>query len=212
MRIIALVLATSALLIAACSGGGGKKSATNTDQPSSGPAPTAVEIKVPGTEPVVLILNAALAGDNIELARLTGYTQLGCVAGDGSTQAPGCREGEDAGKQVDALGALQCDGSWLRPEAVPDAYRSALPATSTLYAMYVPKPNSAAFGASLGAQFVLVMQSGARADGSPSGVALHIRDGRVVMIQTPCDSFQQLVNPDVVNSFVISPRAQGTRP
>lgn len=210
MRIAVIVLVAVAALMGACSGG---KSATKTDQPSAaGPAPTPVEIKVPGTEPVVLVLNAALAGDAIELARLTGYSQIGCADGAAPTQGPTCREGEDAGKQVDAIGASQCAGSWLRPEAVPDAYRTALPGSSTLYAMYVPKADATAFGSSLGTQFVLVMQSGARADGSPNGAALHIKDGRIVLLQTPCDSFLQLVNPESVNSFVIAPKAAGNAP
>lgn len=208
---VAAVLACLAVASAACrggSGGGGSKpqaSVTVEEQPS-GPAPTPVVIKVPGTEPVILPLNAALASDPIELARQTGYSSPACTPDQNAPQAgPVCRAGEDAGSPVVAVAALQCEGSWLRPEAVPDAYRAVLGAEPHLFAMYVPKHPAGAFGSNLGAQFVVVMQGGSRLDGTPAGFALHIKEGRIVMLQTICSSFDALVSSDVVDSFVVAP-------
>jgi hypothetical protein len=197
---VLLVLTLTAL--PACNGGGGSKATP----PPSGDPPTRVPIKVPGTEPVVLVLNAALAGDTIELARLTGYAEVACkkdVAGSGGP--PACRDNESDGQAVMVLARLDCEGGWVRPEQVSDAYRAALNGPAKLLALFVPKPNPSAYGGNLGVQYVMVMQTGTRSDGTADGFALHIRDGRVLMLQTPCTGLLQLIDPATVSSYIVAP-------
>lgn len=205
-RTIAILVVGLALSATACGGGGGGTHATSTPGEPSGPAPTPVEIKIPGTEPVILPLNAALASDAIELARQTGYTSIACTSDQNAPQkGPACREGEGSGTDVDALASLVCDGSWLRPEAVPDAFQFVLRTEPRLYAMYVPKHVPGAFGADLGVQYVVVMRGGTRLDGTPEGFALHIKEGRIAMLQTVCTSFDSLVTPNLVDSYIVAP-------
>jgi hypothetical protein len=204
----AAALIAGAVLLAGC-GAGGKKAAPTPGQPSaeqpSGDAANRTPVRVTGTEPVILVANATLAGDYLELARLTGYSSIACTSGDESAKAPKCRPGEDDGTQVQVVAFLQCQGSWVRPELVTDLFKAALPDPSKVFALYVPKRKAGSFAAPLDAQYVLVLRSGSLGDGSPFGSALHVRDGRVVMVQTPCGQFLQLVNADAVDSYVIDP-------
>ena len=195
----AVALVGGALLLMGC--GGGKKADTT---PAQGGPPSFVA-KVKGTEPVVLIANAALAGEYIELARLAGYSSIACTSGDESAEAPKCRPAEDDGTKVDVVAFLQCQGSWVRPELVTDLFKAALPDRSQVFALYVPKHTAGSFAAPLGAQYVLVLRSGSLGDGSPFGSALHVRDGRVVMVQTQCGQFLQLVDSTAVDSYLIDP-------
>lgn len=199
---LCVVLATAA---AACSGGGGS---TSTVTPAQGPAPTPVTIKIAGTEPVVLVLNAATAGDAIELARLTGYSAKPCSSG-GTAGLPPCRDSEQDGTEVNILAQMSCDRSWIRPELVADAYMSAFRDGAQLVALYKPKPGAAALPADLDIEYVMVLQTGTRPEGTQDGVALHIRDGRVVMIERPCIGFLQLLAPERVGSFVVRPTPAG---
>jgi hypothetical protein len=194
-----------AVLLAGCGGGGGKKATVTPGQQPDGAAPPAVAAKVVGTEPVVLVANAALAGDYIELARLTGYSSIACTSGDESAKAPKCRPGEDDGTKVLVVAFLWCAGSWVRPEAVTDLFKAALPDRSQVFALLKPKHRAGSFAEPLDAEYVLVLRSGSLGDGSPFGSALHIRGGRVVMVQTPCGGFLQLVNADSVDSYLIDP-------
>jgi hypothetical protein len=189
----------AAVMIAACSGGG-KKSPTVD-------APTRVPVVIPGTDVVVLPLNAALKSDAVELARLTGYTSVACTTNSSSpaAQAPPCREGEDNGTKVDVFARLACDGSWVRSELVPGEYGVAMAGGPKLYGVYAPKRVAGAFGSDLGIEQVVVMTNGKRLDGSTNGFALHTKNGRVVMLQTVCDSLERLVSPDVVDSFIVDP-------
>lgn len=206
VRCPAVVLCVAlAMTAAACSGGGKAKTAATV---APGDAPTQVTIKIPGTEPVVLVLNAANAGDAIELARLTGYSAKACST-SGANGSPACRDEEKDGTDVQVLAAMACDRSWIRPESVPDAYKSALSEGAKLIALYKPKRGAGAVGADLSVEYVLVMQSGNRNDGTADGAALHIRDGRVVMIETPCAGFLQLINADRIDSYVVNPTPTG---
>ena len=211
-RGLILIVACLSLLAVACSGGKSHKNATPeasapaTEQQPAGPEPTPVEIKIPGTGPVVLPFNAALASDHIELARQTGYTSVPCATDQNAQNlGPLCRSGEDAGTRVDAVAEFGCEGSWLRAESVPDAYLSVLVAPPKLYSIFVPKRIFGAFGAGLEGQYVVVMRAGTRPDGSPGGFALHIKDGRIVMLQTVCTSFEALTSPNLVDSIVVPP-------
>jgi hypothetical protein len=197
--VVVLIGATALLL--GC--GGGKKAATTPGQQAGGPPSFIAKVK--GTEPVVLVANAALAGDYIELARLAGYSSIACTTGDESAKAPKCRPGEDDGTKVQVVAFLQCQGGWVRPELVTDLFKAALPDRSQVFALYLPKHKAGSFAAPLDAQYVLVLRSGSLGDGSPFGAALHIRDGRVVMVQTQCGQFLQLVDSNSVGSYVIDP-------
>src|SRR5207302_272137 len=101
-------------------GGGGSKGA-NSDTASA----RGVEIKVTrGRADLDQPLNTALSGDEIEMARLTGYQKVNCSpfpAGD--NPPPLCRSDEADGTSVEVFGTVTCDGklSWVRPEDVPDA-------------------------------------------------------------------------------------------
>jgi hypothetical protein len=200
----AVALTGGAIVLMGC-GGGDKKAVTSPGQQPAGDAPPSVAAKVTGTEPVVLVANAALAADFIELARLTGYSSIACTSGDESAKAPKCRPGEDDGTKVQVVAFLWCAGSWVRPEAVTDLFKAALPDASKVFALYKPKRRAGSFAEPLGADYVLVLRSGSLGDGSPFGSALHVHDGRIVMVQTPCGQFLQLVNADSVDSYLIDP-------
>src|SRR4029077_18550783 len=113
---------------------------------------------------------------------------------------PTCRDTESDGTEVEVLASKACEQEWVRPEQVPDAFGQALQGSPQFDAAYVPKD-----GAMIGAQYVVVFTTGSRPDGSPSGAALYIKDGRIAMVQTLCNSFSELVNPDVVQSYVATP-------
>ncbi|MDP9236142.1 MAG: hypothetical protein M3P30_01870 [Chloroflexota bacterium] len=192
----AALVVVAGFALASCSGGG-KKSPSGG---SSADAPTPVSSAIPGTDAVVQLLDAARTSDAIELARLTGYTSVACTTDPSvaASQAPACREGEDNGAKVEVLARLSCGGSWVRPEVVPQEYQTAMRGGPKLVAVDNPKPVAGSFGSDLGVEQVVVMQSGTRLDGSTDGFALYVKDRRVVMLQTPCDSFLQLVSPDAV--------------
>ena len=168
--------------------------------------PTKVLVNVPGTDAVVLPMSAALAGDPIELARLTGYTQVACTTtGSAQPPAPSCPDGTADGTKVDSLALLGCQGSWIGPELVPDAYRSADTGHPKLFAVYRPKRAFGVFGAELGVEQVVVVQTDKRPDGTADGFALHIKHGRVVLLQNTCDAFLKLVDSAVVDSYIVDP-------
>jgi hypothetical protein len=151
------------------------------------------------------LLVAAIAKDDIELAALTGYQRVPCAA-EGSFLAPECRVGEEIGTEVDVLAASACDDGWVRPEEVPDAFRLALePDTPELLAVYRPAYGEGTFGGGFGSNVVAVFDTGARDDGTPKGVALHINDGRVVWIEADCPELSELLLPERIESFIIEP-------
>jgi len=106
-----------------------------------------------------------------------------------------------------------CDTGWVRPEAVPDAYSTALKnGEPQLFAVYVPKSAPGAFGSDLGAQYVIVLSAGRHDDGTAAGVALHVKAGRIVWLQTDCQQFLALVSQDVVESYLVKPIADAPQP
>jgi len=198
--VAAICACAAALAVTACGGGGAKSAATV-------PAVTPTPVVLTNIPEVDHMIGLAMSADVIGMAGLTGYQKLPCsktAAGPGDP--PACRETEADGAPVEVLASSACEGGWVRPERVPDAYRAALGAgTPQLFAVYVPKADPAAFGADFGVQYVIVMNTGQRSDGKPSGVAMHIRDGRIVWLQTECDFFLALVSLDVVSSYVVGP-------
>ncbi len=105
-----------AATLAAC-GGGGKSSKTPT-------APAAAHVtSIPEVDHLI---DAAESVDVIALAGLTGYEKVPCSTS--ATGQPGeppvCRSGEADGDTVEVLASTACEGGWVRPEAVPEAYRS----------------------------------------------------------------------------------------
>jgi len=191
-------------VIAATACGGGPSSTTTR---TVAPLPTvAVNTGAPELDTVA---RDAIARDDIQLAALAGYATVPCVAGDqagGSVVAPTCRENEADGMPVEVLPqTLDCQPGYVRPEQVPDAFRAALGDTPKLVAVYTPKPDAQAFGSGFGAGSVVVLQSGTHDDGQVSGVALHIKDGRVVWIERDCTNVFELMTPARVDSYIVSP-------
>jgi hypothetical protein len=196
---IVCLLAAIAATFVAC-GGDGTETTTSTSEPPR-PRPTlAVSSGLPEIDQLLI---AAIAKDDIELAALSGYQRIACGTGDGT---PVCRENEPEGTEVDVLAASACEDGWVRPEEVPDAFRLALePDTPQLLAVYRPVYPEGAFGSNLGATAVAVLDTGSRDDGTPKGVALHIREGRVVWIETDCPELSELLDPARIESFIIEP-------
>jgi hypothetical protein len=200
-----------AVALAGIACGGGSGSATTVTAPAGGAAPRSIT-KIAEVDHLI---DLATGVDVIGLAGLTGYERVPCsgTAAGASGDPPLCRSNESDGETVEVLARSACDTGWVRPEAAPDAYRAALKnGTPQLFAVYVPKSDTNAFGADLGAQYVVVLSAGRRGDGTPAGVALHVKSGRVVWLQTECDQFLALVSQDVVASFVVDPIADAPKP
>jgi len=145
-------------------------------------------------------LNAALAGDKIELAGLTGYQHIGCVAQQVGNSPPACRPNETLGMEVEAFPVLQCELAWIRPEVVPDAYAKALGTKAKLVAVF--RPVSRPFV--LEANYIAVFDTDGN-DDTQTGVALSIKEGRVIQIEYQCSDFAALYAPDKVSEFVVAP-------
>ncbi len=167
--------------------------------------PTSVDRAGTGDQSLDGTLNAALDGDVIEMAALAGYQHRACEAAPQGASAPACREGEAAGADVEGLPVTRCDLAWVRPEAVPDAFAAALgDQPLRLAAVYRPKP---ADGAVLEqpAEYVGVIATGAR-EGAQTAVALGIRGGRIVSVETDCGGIDRLLGEERVASYVVEPR------
>ena len=191
-------------LFAACGGGG---SGTTTTIRTVVPR-TVVAVATTGVPDLDQIIIAAADADTIELAGLTGYQRIPCKK-DIPQPAPGdpplCRDNESDGASVEVLPSAKCEGDWVRPEQVPDAFRAALGDAPKLVAVYRPKPGSNAPGGSSGAQQVAVFDTGPQQGGGEAGAAFQIRDGRVVLIATACTKLSDLIAPNNVASFIIEP-------
>ncbi|MBI5285306.1 MAG: hypothetical protein HY874_09455 [Chloroflexi bacterium] len=187
----------------ACSGDG------TTTTVSIVPVSSASPVAISGIPEVDHIINAAVAGDMIELAALTGYQRVACEteASDGSG-APPCREDESTGDEVEVLAASACERTWVRPELATQAYRSALGfGAASPVAVYKPADSSNTFEGGFGAQYVAVLSTGRRDDGSPAGVALHLTNGRITWLERDCTQLSELLGSDRVESFVVDPAA-----
>ncbi len=197
-----LALATAMASIAvACGGGGGG------DNPSSTAGPTVQAVQGPtGLPEVDHLIQSADAVNVIELASLAGYQKVGCGA-SGTAAGPACRTGESPGTKVEALAFSNCDQSWIRPEQVSDQYRLLLPSGEvSLYAVYRPNDTSNTVAGGFGSQYVIVMTAG------KSGVALHVKDGRVTFVEKECKGIADLASSSRVKSMIISPGGAGTAP
>lgn len=155
------------------------------------------------------IIADALAGEQdayIEMAALTGYQRLNCVTGDSDEFLPQCRDTDEPGAEVEALPVVGCLPAWIRPEQVTDQYRQSLPAGETdLLAVYDPAPDTPVINGGFGATSVLVFSTGTNNDGNPRGTALHILDGRIVLVEPSCDNVSELLAPERVESYIIEP-------
>ncbi|MBI2723450.1 MAG: hypothetical protein HYX50_00165 [Chloroflexi bacterium] len=189
------------MAFSACGGGG-----TNTTS-STVAAPTAATPRaITGIPELDQVVSAALDADAIRLASLTGYQQVACVKTppQGPGAPPTCRDTEEDGKSVEVLASTACEGGWVRPENMPDAYRLALEGTPKLVAIFVPRPDPNAFGGNLGVEYVAVLSTGQRG-GVNTGAALNIKQGRVVWLQTQCQNVLSLIAPERVQSYVLPP-------
>ena len=194
MRVVTiLAVAVVAFAALACGDSGTETTVRTPASPSGVTANT-------GIPSLDYTLNAALRADRIELAGLTGYQQIPCVeTSQGAGSAPVCRESEPVGSPVEVFPVLQCELQWTRPEVVPDAYQQALGESPSLYAVYRP----------VGRPMVLLADYVAVFDTDPgdaqSGVALTLREGRVIGLEYDCGNFAALTAPDKVQEFIVQP-------
>jgi hypothetical protein len=197
-------LALSALalvLAAACAGSSGTTTNVRTVEPGSRVTPNAVT----GTGELDTLIVAAVGGDDIALAGLAGYQKLPCKKAPAPGElAPTCRATEDEGTEVEALPVSGCDRALVRPEQVPDAFRTAFPGKDTnVLSVYRPKADPAVYGGGFGAGEVIVFTTGTHPNTSPMGAALHVKDGRIVWLESDCDNVSALVAPNRVDSFIL---------
>lgn len=171
--------------------------------------PPTVAVPSSGVDDVDRIVEAAVRGDTIKLAELTGYSHLPCSteppspakAGD----PPKCASDQADGAIVEALPVTGCDGGWAQPIDAVDAYRAAIAGRSAaLKAAYVPTPPRSPFEAGLHQEYVAVIRV-ENDDGTARDVAFHIRGGRVVWVETACLPGGDLTTPDRAQSFLITP-------
>lgn len=166
----------------------------------------------PGAE-VEHLIRAAESGNIIELASLAGYEKVKCVRGS-EGGSPTCRGDESEGTAVEVLASSSCQRGWIRPEQVSDTLRTLLPSGEVdLFAVYQPNDSSDSYDGGFESRHVVVLSAGKRSDGSPGGVALHVRDGRVTWLEQACSDITDLVDASRVKSFIVPPASSGeTRP
>jgi hypothetical protein len=200
----------AAAFVAGCGGGSGTKTTVRTV-----PASEATRAVVTGDPPVDQVIAAALASDDIELAGLVGYQKVACKrdSAERSGDPPSCRETEADGTLVEVLPVSACDSGWVRPEQVPDSFRLDLPqGKPVMVAVLKPKATPTTFGGGFGADQAVVFRTGTHGDGSAMGVALHLRNGRVVWIEADCKNFLELIAPEKVDAFIVDPNGTVTPP
>lgn len=139
---------------------------------------------------VVATAAAACGGGGSSTAGTPG------VGGGGSSSAA-----EQPGTKVQVMAVSSCDHSWVRPENLTDTYRTVLTGQVTLYAVYLPSDTSNTFDGGFGSQYVIVL----RTAGQSSGVALHVKGGRVTWIERACPDLASLVASSRVKSFYVAP-------
>jgi hypothetical protein len=187
-------LALGALVLgAACGGDGGGPSVVATrDTP-----PPAVSST--GITNLDQAIDATLAGDEIEMAGLTGYQQVPCESEpEGAASGPRCRQDEQPGDLVEVLPVTHCDRAWVRPEEVPETYVDAFGEDDwSLVAVYVPQARPLVLDADHIAVFTR--------ERDDAGIAFSIKNGRLIAAETDCGDLAALYAPDRVSSFLISP-------
>ena len=202
----AALLLTLALAAAGCSGGSsGKKTPTATA------APQIKDVVHSGNASIDHTLDAALAPDSIELARLTGYQKVACAAQE-DAEHPACIGSEKPGDVVEAFPKSGCQHGWVRPADLPPVYAAALDGKQPqLAGIYEPKAGVDAYGAdSIG-----VILTGKHDDGTGAGVAVHIKAGRIVTLEDDCGAALKLLDQQRVAKWIIQPGqtgASGTTP
>jgi hypothetical protein len=200
--LLALASMFVAALFAAC-GGGGTTTTVRTIAPSE-----SINVNT-GAPELDAVARAALTKDDIQLAGLAGYSQVGCIVPEkqvGAPVAPPCRDNESDNTVVEVLPVTdECQAGYVRPEHVPDAFRSALGDDPKLLTVYKPKPAPNSFGAGFGAGAIIVFQTGQHDAEHSAGVAFHVKDGRVVWIESDCGNVFQLLTPERVATFMVNP-------
>ncbi len=196
-----------ALALAACGGGGGTTVSERTVPASGTVAPKPTLETSSGFPEVDAVIAAALAQDEIELAGLTGYQILPCRPESEAGDGPLCREGESGGDQTEVMAATTCENGWVRPEAVPDAYKLAFaPDPPQLVAVYTPRFADAAFGGGFGSTAVAVFKTGVHEEsGLTRGTALYIKQGRTVWLRGDCADLVELLDPAGIDTYLIAP-------
>lgn len=204
-----LALAAILVALAAACGGGSTKTTTRTVA-----VPASTRAAVTGDGAVDQVIAAALASNEIELAGLVGYQKIACKKD--SRQGPGdpplCRDNESDGTAVEVFASTGCDGTWVRPEQVPDVFRAGIPKGAKLLAVFRPKDVASRLGSSFGADHVAVFRVGAHGDGQASGAALHLKNGRIVWFEADCRNVLELIAPDRVEAFILDPSGTVTPP
>ncbi len=212
VRTTACVLAAAVLvsvLAAACGGdggSGGNGDAKTVSVPTAAKPPPGVT----GDGAIDQIITAALVKDDIALAALAGYERVACKTGSaqGAGAAPVCRGDEADGASVEVLASSACTNSWIRPEAVPDVFAYNLaPGKPELVTVIKPRLRPEDYGGGFSATAVVVVRSRFGAGGQPEGVALHLRNGRVVWIEASCRDLAELIAPDRVEAVIFDPTA-----
>jgi hypothetical protein len=150
-------------------------------------------------------VNAALRVDTLELAGLTGYQHIPCVAeSQGAASPPVCRENEELGMEVEGFPVLQCELVWLRPEMMADTYGQALGESPRLVTIYRPADRDLV----LDSEYVAVFDTDP--GDANAGIALSIDAGRSIQIEYDCNNFAGLYSDDKVDEFVVAPTAEAT--
>lgn len=136
----------------------------------------------------------------LSVAIATAAVAVACSGGGkGSTNGTPAAASEKPGTTVQVLAVSNCNRSWVRPEQVTATYRSMLTGKVSLYAAYVPSDTSDTYDGGFGSQYVVVFSVG----GGSSGVALHVKDGRVTWIEHACPDLAGLVASSRVKSFIV---------
>jgi hypothetical protein len=168
------------------------------------PARTPV-LAATGIEQLDATLDTVSRGDVIAMAGLAGYQRAPCAEVTTEGGPPACRAGEAAGDLVEVLPFnVDCVPGWARPEDVPARLREAVGLRRDALAVY--RPALSAFGEEYVAVFRTLVLG--RPPEDPPGVALAIRDGRLVSVETDCDGIAALYAPDRVAEFIVEPRVE----
>jgi hypothetical protein len=192
--------AVAALLaFAACSGG---SSSTRT---AVAPIPRVANTGIPALDQS---LDAALAPDDIEMARLTGYERIPCAKQQDAAH-PQCRDNEDEGTTVEILPLLGCEPGWVRPEDLPDAYHDALvDKDPELVGVYAPAAGIDPYNA----DYVAVISTGKHDNGANAAIGLHFRQGRIVAMEDDCGDSLRLLSDDRIARWLLRPGATAPEP
>jgi hypothetical protein len=188
------------LVLSGCSGG------DSSPKPAATATATAGEPQIPsvvhsGDLSTDHTLDAALAPDPIEMARLAFYQHTACAA-RADAEHPGCFGNESPGDNVEAFPKTGCERGWVRPADLPPLFAGALQNRELkLAGIYEPAAGVDAFGANA----IGVVLNGTHDDGTGSAVAVHIKAGRIVTFEDDCGAALKLVDQSRVARWIIAP-------